>query len=294
MCCSVELAGAAPLPSQFPCAVCKEGVGSNSILCSQCNLWVHYRCSGIKGRLKADPNYICRRCSGLFAEKQSLLVDKIQTGSAKLDVVPTFCYLGDTCGQCGGCNEAITARICSAWKAFRALLPILTNKGIILSTRGYVFRTCVLSVLFYGSETWPVKVDDTQRLSRNVNSMMRWICNIKFASCTSSDELCSRLGIFNTAEYLRWNRLRYYGHLCRMDDDQWPSKVCSFEVVGALPRGRPRQRWSDVIKKDLCSTGIDPTLANDRDGWRNAIHPTTQKNRKLKPSMRRKKSQNDE
>ena len=56
-----------------------------------------------------------------------------------LEVVPTFCYLGDTVGQSGGCADAINARIVSSWKAFRALLPVLTNRGINLKTRGYVF-----------------------------------------------------------------------------------------------------------------------------------------------------------
>ena len=41
----------------FPCAVCRDGVGlSKAIKCSQCKLWVHKRCSGIQGRIVANPN----------------------------------------------------------------------------------------------------------------------------------------------------------------------------------------------------------------------------------------------
>ena len=29
----------------FPCAVCRSGVGANSILCSLCSLWVYKKCS---------------------------------------------------------------------------------------------------------------------------------------------------------------------------------------------------------------------------------------------------------
>ena len=51
---------------KFPCAVCRCGVGnSNAILCSQCKLWVHKRCSGISGQLAANPDYICPRCHGV-------------------------------------------------------------------------------------------------------------------------------------------------------------------------------------------------------------------------------------
>ena len=33
---------------EFPCAVCRIGVGSNSIFCTSCKHWVHKKCSGLK------------------------------------------------------------------------------------------------------------------------------------------------------------------------------------------------------------------------------------------------------
>ena len=38
---------------EFPCAVCRTGVGSNSIFCNGCKHWVHKKCSGLKP-LKKD------------------------------------------------------------------------------------------------------------------------------------------------------------------------------------------------------------------------------------------------
>ena len=49
---------------KYPCTVCCSGVSRNSILCSQCMLWVQKTCSGITRRLVEDPNYICPRCKG--------------------------------------------------------------------------------------------------------------------------------------------------------------------------------------------------------------------------------------
>ena len=45
---------------KFPCSICRSGVGSNSIFCAGCNLWVHKKCSGLRGRLLEDPNYRCK------------------------------------------------------------------------------------------------------------------------------------------------------------------------------------------------------------------------------------------
>ena len=48
---------------RFPCAVCRTGVGSNSICCNGCKHWVHKKCSGLK-HLKKDPDYRCTWCQG--------------------------------------------------------------------------------------------------------------------------------------------------------------------------------------------------------------------------------------
>ena len=48
---------------EFPCAVCRTGVGSNSIFCKGCKHWVHKKCSGLK-RLTVDPDYRCTQCQG--------------------------------------------------------------------------------------------------------------------------------------------------------------------------------------------------------------------------------------
>jgi len=37
---------------EWPCGVCKKGVGNNSILCHGCKKWIHKRCSGVKGSLR--------------------------------------------------------------------------------------------------------------------------------------------------------------------------------------------------------------------------------------------------
>ena len=43
------------------CGVCRKEVGSNSIFCDGFQSWVQKKCTGSKGRLKADPNYRCKR-----------------------------------------------------------------------------------------------------------------------------------------------------------------------------------------------------------------------------------------
>ena len=49
---------------KYPCGICKQGVGRNSIECSGCKKWIHKKCSGIKGALKEGSNYRCTVCKG--------------------------------------------------------------------------------------------------------------------------------------------------------------------------------------------------------------------------------------
>ena len=58
---------------------------------------------------------------------------------------------------------------------FRDLRGLLTASGALLKVKGKIYRARVQSLLVYGSETWPMKEDDMQRLERTENSMVRWM-----------------------------------------------------------------------------------------------------------------------
>jgi hypothetical protein len=65
----------------------------------------------------------------------------------------------------GGAEEASRTRVKCGWKKFRELSPILTARGASLKLKGKIYSACVRSVIIYGSETWPMRVEDKQRAS---------------------------------------------------------------------------------------------------------------------------------
>ena len=259
-------------PSEWPCGVCKKGVGSNSILCCGCKHWIHKRCSGIPGRIISDPSYLCKICNGEISDVEFHL-DEVIIDDVQLEVLESFCYLGDVTGESGGSFDATTARICTAWKSFHCLLPVLTNKGISLQKRGYVYNACIRSVILYGSENGALNVDDVNRLEQADNAMIRWMCSVRLPDHIPTVDLRSRLGLQNIRDMLQQNRLRWFGHLYRMEDNVWPKNILTYEIDGRQPRGRPRKRWVDNVNSDLKQLRIDPALAKDRTGWRRAINP---------------------
>ena len=75
---------------KFPCAVCSSGVGNNSIQCSRCKLWVHKRCSSLKGRLVQKTQYACPRCLGNARPIDGGPTTIVDIDGSPPEVIPTF------------------------------------------------------------------------------------------------------------------------------------------------------------------------------------------------------------
>ena len=163
---------------EFPCAVCHTGEGSNSIFCKGCKHWVHKKCSGFK-RLTEDPDYRCTQCQGTARPLHGRPQREVQVGPDKLEVVASFCYLGDVLSAAGGCELSTTTHVKTAWKKFKELKPVRSSCHLSFKTCCHVYSSCVLSTMLHASETWPVTKPCLQRLQRNDRAMIRQICSFK-------------------------------------------------------------------------------------------------------------------
>ena len=102
---------------KFPCAVCRTGVGSNSIFCTGCCHWVYKRCSGLRGRLIEDINFRCKRCTCQARPVDVKPFEHVELGDQKLKVVDSFRYLGDL-GVGFGCVTSAITWSSSSWGKF--------------------------------------------------------------------------------------------------------------------------------------------------------------------------------
>ena len=76
-------------------------------------------------------------------------------------------------------------------------------------------------------------------------------------------------------DLLRQRRLRWLGHVCRMEDGRIPKDLLFGQLAtGSRPRGRPHLRFKDLCKRDLLDCGLNPaelqSHAADRASWRRA------------------------
>ena len=103
-------------------------------------------------------------------------------------------------------------------------------RGASLKVKGKMYKACVRSVMVYGSETWPMKVEDMHRLERAENMIVRWICGVTLKNKISSEELRERLGIKSIQDVVRQGRPRWYGHVERKSDEDWVKKCLNLGV----------------------------------------------------------------
>ena len=59
----------------------------------------------------------------------------------------------------------------------------------------------------------------------------------------------------NIVRVIKWRRLRWAGHVARMEEGRGVHKVLVGKPEGKRLLGRPRRRWEDNIKIDLREVG---------------------------------------
>ena len=75
---------------------------------------------------------------------------------------------------------------------------------------------------------------------------------------------------------IKSRRLRWAGHVARMEEDRNAFKILTGKPTGKRPLGRPRRRWEDNIRMDLEEIGINAgnwvDSAQNWNYWRTLVN----------------------
>ena len=118
----------------------------------------------------------------IFLIYNLIIINNI-VGPDKVEVVASFCYLGDMLSAAGGCELSTTTSVKTT--RFKELLPVLSSCHLSFKTRGRVNSSCVRSTMLHASETWPLTKPNLQCLQQNDRAMIlvahQSSCHIKEA-----------------------------------------------------------------------------------------------------------------
>ena len=140
-----------------------------------------------------------------------------------------------------------------------------------IKTKVQIYKATVLSVVLYGAESWTCSDKDYARLNVFNTKRLRSIVGMSRLEI-SNERLYKMTGMCPLENMVRKYRLRWLGHVRRMDDSRIPKRVLFGEVVGGKQGpGRPKANWMNCVEKDCQKCNIPSgqwqALSKDRTKW---------------------------
>ena len=230
----------------------------------------------------------CKAFALEISTKKTVILSQADTvqASISLDNMPLqdvdkFCYLGSTVTSSNSLDNEINIRIGKAATTFGKLTKrAWDNKMLNIRTKVKIYQACVLSSLLYGSETWTMYAKQERKLNTFHLRCLRKILGIVWQDRIPNTEVLDQASIQSIPTIICKRRLRWLGHVKRMDDSRIPKQLLYGELQGGKRRrGRPHLRFKDTCKSSLSKCNIDSRtweeLAVDRMAWREAVHHGT-------------------
>ena len=195
--------------------------------------------------------------------------------------VSSFKYLGSVLTEDGRVEAEVRDRIVKAARAFGVLRPaVFDSKDLTTRVKRMVYKAAVWGTLLYGAESWATTQKEEYKLEAFHNRCLRSMAGISTfkqqEERITSAEIRKRMGFDCTLrEELRSRRLRWLGHVARMDEMRLPKLVMFSCLHKPRPVGGTKQRWRDRVHQDLKEVGVGQeewyTRAQDRVEWRKVV-----------------------
>lgn len=192
--------------------------------------------------------------------------------------VAQFKYLGEQVNNEGRISAAIRERLQSGNRAYFANSTLLKNKLISRRTKMTIYKTLIRPIITYGSECWTLTQDDQEKIRRFERKIIRRIYGGVRVSeeewrIRTNREIQEILQDEDIVKFIKSQRLRWFGHVQRMEDTRMAKKVLNAKIYATRRRGRPRLRWMDQVEDDLKEMQVTGwgSAVKDRLIWRRVV-----------------------
>lgn len=136
-----------------------------------------------------------------------------------------------------------------------------------------VYQATVLSTLLCSCETWSLYRYQINQLERFHQSKLRSILNAKWDDHVTNNEVLTRANSMRIQTMIEKQQRRWLGHIKGMPETRIPKQMLYSELEeGHRPRGAPKKRFCDSIKKSMTLFNIQPdnweSMAEERNNWK--------------------------
>ena len=211
-----------------------------------------------------------KTCYAITAKTKVMVVDNtpININNVLIENVQGYVYLGQHYSlKEKNQDKEIQRRIMAGWAAYAKHRDIFKS-NLAICLKRQVYNSCVLPAMTYGAETWTLTKQAQNKLAAAQTKMERSMLNITYKDRKTNIWVRERtkvIDIINTVRKMKWS---WAGHINRLKDDRWTSRVTSWRPYDKKRRqGRPAKRWRDDLDKYWSDT-IWQRKAQDRVVWR--------------------------
>ena len=201
---------------------------------------------------------------------------QVEIRGQKLESVSTLVYLGSKLSLGNDLGPEVARRIGLAAAAFGLLRkPLWKKSEIDKETKFQVYKAVVLPTLLYGAETWTTKQKDIKKLNTFHLRCLRSIIGVSWKDRWTNAKVLETCQSHGMPFLVSCARLRWLGHIARLDSDRLPKQLLFGRLSSTRPAGGPLLRWTDCAKKDLKQASIPIEqwleLAQDPVHWKSLI-----------------------
>ena len=123
-----------------------------------------------------------------------------------------------------------------------------------------LYRTIIRQIVTYTSETWLLKETKIQKLlvfeRKNLRRIFGPTKENQIWRINTNEELDKLIKHKNIVNYIKAQRLSWFCHVQRMADSTTVKKIFNWKLLTRRSQGKPKYRWEDNIKQDICQMKI--------------------------------------
>jgi hypothetical protein len=174
-------------------------------------------------------------------------------------------------------SAEINNRITLANRSYFRLVNILKAKNINRKYKVIINKTLIKPVLMFGAENWVLSKAVKLRLGvferKTLRRIYGPICEGAIWKSRYNEELYRLYDETDLVTIIRITKLRWAGHIVRMQDNLPCKKITLDKPEGRRRVGRPNLRWTDGVMRDGERLGVRNwrIKVKDRDDWRRLL-----------------------